>query len=234
MRILEESVGSSAWCIDRSGKVYDVYVHPYGAYDMDAIEDAAWMYLTEFDIHDSQLPERCIKYIVQQFIVDFNILTIEDYDDCEQDIRDSLQEIESIQRYSGLQSLIDEVLMRIQSFVQYANFTIEDIQYDTTRQAQILKRTLNDNIMRVRMGSEYLTHVEKSGALYFRISSDGFDWFPVIMKFCCDLSERTRISSVTIEKDKSSTGEYTVFVDHMSFNDFLQAKEFVVESLKLS
>lgn len=84
---------------------------------------------------------------------------------------------------------------------------------------------LNQEFLRARYGGMYDT---SSGdkSIYFRISSTGFNWFPIIWDFV--YSNHSQINSVTIVKDPEATGignRYLVHggtkIDHIPTDDFI-------------
>lgn len=223
MQILAESKKSTAWCLGKDGTVYDVYVHPYGAYDMDAIEDAAWLYLVNFGNK-----QKYVNYIADQLINDFSLESEEDIDESFQDIKLSLTEIESIQKYSELNSLVDSVIQTMKDRLLLSEYEVGSTLDKTAKE---IKSMLNNNFIRVRYGSHFQTFVENPGCLYFRISSEGVNWYKAILDFVLRFSENNIIKDITIEKDMASTGTNKVYLDHMPFEDFLFKKPFVVEAL---
>ena len=224
--LLEMNQNSKAWCIDTTGKVYDVYVHPYGANDTDAIEDAAWLYLNNFPI---SAKDSYISYIADKFIEDFEINSELDLKLSYADIIESLKEIESIQQYSGLDALIQLVLKEVKNKI--LSNDIDSKNLDTAEHA--IKQILNNNFIRVRYGSEYQTTVDNPGALYFRISSNNnFNWYDVIMKFTLKIMDKYRIGSITIETDHATTGRRVIYYDHVPIDEFILNKEIVMEACK--
>lgn len=226
MKILKESRSSTAWCIDTRGNIYDVYVHPYGAYDMDAIEDAAWMFLVNFGSKSDN--ELFIDYIANQLIFDFDLETMQEVDNSIDDIKLSLTEIESIQKYSQLKALVSAVISSIKEKVDNSDFVSDN---ELSSQSNKIKKMLNNNFLRVRYGSHFQTFLESEGSLYFRVSSSGVDWYNIILDFTLKFSENHNIKDITIEKDKASTGTNKIYLDHMPFEDFLFKKPFIVEAL---
>ena len=225
--LLESGKYSKAWCLDTSGKVYDVYVHPYGAFDTDAIEDAAWLYLNTYPNNSYSM--KYIDYISDKFIEDFNIESLSDCALAYKDIIDSMKEIESIQTYSNLNILVQNIITSISNKIKDSNYTISN----TKEAEKKIKEILNNNFIRVRYGSEYQTTVDNPGALYFRISSNNhFNWYDVIMNFTLIIMNKFRIETVTIETDHATTGRKVVYYDHVPIDEFILNKEIVMESCK--
>lgn len=85
--------------------------------------------------------------------------------------------------------------------------------------------TLNQRFLRVRYGGRYNT-VLGCGDMYFRVSSLGFDWFPITRAFVTQRAES--IVTVTIVRDLESTGCEKYYADlaghayrKMPITDFL-------------
>lgn len=70
---------------------------------------------------------------------------------------------------------------------------------------------LNQEFLRARYGGMYDTSAGDR-AMYFRISSTGFDWFPIIWAFVYD--NRRQIDSVTVVKDPEATGVDNRYLVH--------------------
>ena len=70
--------------------------------------------------------------------------------------------------------------------------------------------TLSQRFLRARYGGRYDT-VPGCRDMYFRISSVGFDWFPIIRDFVINYADP--IETVTIVKDFESTGCEKYYVD---------------------
>lgn len=232
MKILEEASQPMAWCVDTKGKVYPVYVHPYGALDDSAIEDAAWLYCAAGRTDDSY-----IKYIANEIIDEYLVSNAEEALDTIQEAKTTLLDTESLKQYSNLSTLVSKVTSYIKEYAHELDDRDNAEHWllgsELSDLGNSIKQELNNNFMRVRLGSEYQTHTERRGALYFRISStNGFDWYKIVEKFVVDLSASRTILTITIESDQSSTGKRVVYVNHMPLNDFLMKKKFVVESLQ--
>lgn len=236
LKMLTESNASKAWCISRSGNVVPVRVHPFGALDDDSVEDAAWLYVAA----SGQCTNSLIGYIANQLCYDYNIGGSWSDEDITDLVQECLNDIECLKGLSGRSSVVTSL---INSVIDYliklkanasdnteilANMTEDELETEGLE----IKQFLNENYLRVRLGSEYQNYTERKGAVYFRTSStDGFNWYPVIFKFLDDLSRTTRIGEVTVERDTSATGDRKVYVDHMSFDEFLLQKPIVIESV---
>ena len=86
--------------------------------------------------------------------------------------------------------------------------------------------SLNQRFLRARYGGRYDT-VQGCRDMYFRVSSVGFDWFPIIRDFVKNYADP--IETVTIVRDFESTGCEKYYVDStnclynkMPVSDFLE------------
>lgn len=227
MNILLEAFSTRAWCIDRQGNVVDVRVHPFGALDDDAIEDAAWLLLHDAKYGISSL----IKYIANQIYWDYGI----DETWADEDIKDLVDDvISTIACLKGMNisTIIDLVCDKLSDMLLSEPIDVMP-EKSVEELGMSIKEYLNSNWLRARFGSEYQNFTERAGAMYFRTSStDGFNWYNVICKFLCDISSKYKVTEVTVERDVSSTGDRKVYIDHMPFNEFLLNKPIVMESVK--
>lgn len=225
MEILRESKSSSAWMVRKDGRVFEVFMHPFGDLESDAIEDATWLAVT-----DNMYDNEAISYILAQFISDFNILTLEDVKECRTDVKSTMQELVCVSTYVySFANFVDTLMKRYDALTESQIELYRKV--NLSAECKKIKDILNNGFIRVRMGSEYLTQTETPGALYFRISSnDGTDWYDTIMNFACNLHKY--ISTVTIETDRASTGRYEVYADHLSWDDFLMQKPVIMEALQ--
>lgn len=230
--IIEKVMPSKAWCIDRSGKIYDVWVHPFGDIEEDSVEDALWLLCNDF----SNVENECIDYVSKQLIYDYLTPDSENYkDELVDAIVDTIQSIECLKTVkSQSHSVTNEIIGNCMHLLDmYGNDMSWIDKSKLDQEGKAIKKYLNDNIMRVRLGSEYQTTSDRSGSLYFRISSSGFDWYDIIMNFVFyKLPTDYKICDITVEKDKSATGIYKLYVDHMPFSDFLMKRSMVIESVK--
>jgi hypothetical protein len=92
-----------------------------------------------------------------------------------------------------------------------------------------INHELNQTFLRARIGGEYDT-VAGNKDMYFRISSTGFRWNNIIDEFLTKRQES--ISTVTIERDKESTGSNEKYIthkgspiDHMPLETFFDESE---------
>lgn len=225
MKILEESNIDIAWCVDRNGRIIPVRVHPFGALDDDATEDAAWLYVVNDNYDKSEL----IKYIANQMCYDYGIDNNWKNSDIEDIVSESIEDIESLKGMPNVGQLVQKVYDYI-AVIREGNVLS---QVQTEALGKTIKNHLNENYLRVRYGSEYQNIIERAGALYFRTSSsDGFNWYDVILKFIGNITINKKIITLTVERDVSATGDKKVYVDHMSLKEFLLQKPIVIESVR--
>lgn len=215
----------NAWCIDRNGKAISVRVHPFGALDEDSTEDAAWLYVTNDNYDRLEL----VKYIANQLCYDYDIDENWDSSEIKDIISESIKDIESLKGMQNVNTLIEDVYDYV-AVIRRDGALSED---QTESLGKAIKNHLNENYLRVRYGSEYQNRIEKAGALYFRTSSsDGFNWYNVILKFIDAITATRKIKTITVERDTSATGDRKVYIDHMSLDEFLIQKPIVIESVR--
>ena len=233
MKILTEAWSTSAWCIHRNGTVIPVRVHPFGALDDDATEDAAWLFI----VNDNYDKDVLIRYIANQMSYDYNIECSWSEDEIRDIVDESLTDIECLKGMTGVSSLVAAVTSYIvglkPNFKSEGDLLVDATEAEVDTYGASIKQHLNESYLRVRFGSEYQIRVDHTGAMYFRTSStDGFNWYSTILQFLSDFTSNARVSDVTIERDVSATGDHKVYINHMPFNDFLMERPMVIESVK--
>lgn len=226
MNILLEAFSTKAWCINRSGKVVDVRVHPFGALDDDAVEDAAWLLL-----HDTRFGiTSLVTYIANQMYWDYGIDEDWTQEDILELVEDTLSSIACL-KGENISHIVEQVCTKLSEML--IEDPIDVMPEESVEQLGMdIKKFLNQNWLRARFGSEYQNFTERSGALYFRTSStDGFNWYKVICDFLFKFTETNKVSEITVERDISATGDKKVYIDHMSYNDFLFERPMVIENV---
>lgn len=226
MKILQEDYNRNAWCMNRRGDIIPVRVHPFGALDDDAIEDAAWLFLK-----DSMLPRNQLsRYMANQICYDYGVDELWQSSEIATLITEVISEIESIRTLPNYQAVIKDVIKYQQSIKEdVVDLSEEETQALGTR----IKKTLNENYLRIRYGSEYQNRIDNAGAVYFRTSStDGYNWYNNIVKFLEYITSTRKVLDVTIERDVSATGDHIVYYSRMPLSEFLMASPIVVENVK--
>lgn len=224
MKIFEAFSPSRAWCVDRKGNAVPVRVHPFGAMGEDSIEDAAWLYM----FTDYKDKSKLVKYIANAIV---NEYAIGDYNDAVSTLNEELRDIESLKGNIHINILCEDC----STYLATLMFDPDEILSDkvTKELGREIKNYLNENYMRVRYGSHYQSFTEREGAMYFRTSStDGFNWYNIIVNFLDTAVSRFKIREVTIERDTSSTGYKKLYVDHLPLSEFLMKKPEVIECVK--
>lgn len=225
--LIESPNSSTAWCMDRKGNLYSVYVHPFGSLQDDSLEDAAWLYCNGFQ----EVASVCVSYyaLTMWLELGFDPKT-SNVEDFIIEVIDSVFEIECLRGNNKQKQFASALHRYIIETLDIAGFDIPEA--DVNSWGKMLKDYLNQNILRIRFGSEFETRLTNSGSLYFRTSSSGYDWYDHILKFIDKLSSNHRITDITIERDKETTGSDKVYVNHMPLNEFLLEKPIVVESVR--
>lgn len=225
MKILSEALLSNAWCIDRRGRMISVKVHPFGALDEDSTEDAAWLYV----VNDSYDTSELVKYIANQMCYDYSIDEDWESSEIKAIITESIEDIESLKGMNNVSKLIEDVYDYIAIIREGDSLSLTE----TESLGKDIKKHLNENYLRVRYGSEYQNRIDRAGALYFRTSSsDGFNWYDIIIRFIDNIIVSKRVNNITVERDTSATGDRKVYIDHMTLNEFLLKTPIVIESVR--
>lgn len=111
-------------------------------------------------------------------------------------------------------------------FIKELNLGNDGATYDLQSINTLVCDMLNQEFLRARYGGMYDSDNIGGGEMYFRISSTGYNWFPVIWEFV--YNNRNRISNVTVVKDPESTGMKGMYlqhngekIDHMPVDEFI-------------
>lgn len=88
----------------------------------------------------------------------------------------------------------------------------------------LLNNITNQEFCRVRTSNYKVKFGGDNGEIYFRISSNGFNWFDLIWNVVN--TYQNQIKNVTVINDKQSKGgkEFDYYYDHIPVNDFLTLK----------
>lgn len=88
----------------------------------------------------------------------------------------------------------------------------------------LLNDITNQEFCRVRTSNYKVKFGGDNGEIYFRISSNGFNWFDLIWNVVN--TYQNQIKNVTVINDKQSKGgkEFDYYYDHIPVNDFLTLK----------
>lgn len=88
----------------------------------------------------------------------------------------------------------------------------------------LLNDITNQEFCRVRTSNYKVKFGGDNGEIYFRISSNGFNWFDLIWNVVNNY--QNQIKNVTVINDKQSKGgkEFDYYYDHIPVNDFLTLK----------
>lgn len=199
---------NNAYMIRADGKAFPVTVHPYANADVAEIEEtlaaSEWLYThTEDPVSKKLVTDLWASYAAY----------------LDPDVSEG--EIASTLKYY-LKRLPYKVASP--AFIDSLNFDGAKIYQDLTAINLAVNDALNQEFLRARYGGMYDTG--SSNSMYFRISSTGFNWFPLIWDFV--YSNRNQISDVTIVKDPESTGVQGKYyshagtkIDHLPINDFI-------------
>ena len=181
----------NAYMIRSDGKEFPVTVHLYGAKDdvEETLFAAEWLYdHTQF---------QSVKKLIEKFVAAFAI-----YLDPDIKKENLVQEIVPTLLYQmnhiGYRVLSPEFIKR----PPLETIDLKSLPFIQTLNQMVITE-LNQEFLRARYGGMYDSD-SPGGEMYFRVSSVGFNWFPIIWNFV--YKYRSQISSVTIVKDPESTG----------------------------
>lgn len=199
---------NNAYMIRQDGKLIPVTVHIYGSTDdpEETLYAAEWLY------------DNTTNQATRSLVVDLLASYAHDLDP---DV--TLNEIESTLVYQ-IKHLPYKTVS--ESFVKSLNFSNAKMYDDLQSINLAVNDALNQEFLRARYGGMYDTDNPGGGEMYFRISSVGFDWFPIIWTFVYD--NKRQISSVTVLKDPEATGRSNSYlrhgseiINHMPTDDFI-------------
>lgn len=189
------------------GKVFDVLVHPYGSDDYEeTLAAAEWLFNhTRY----AEVKDLIVKFITTWVydVCDFN----------EPSVEEQIQKEISKRPYSFLTT----------DFIHSIKDDLEDVDLneDVDELNKAINSALNQEFTRVRAGGE-VNSTASLGELYFRISSEGFNWFNIIWQFVYD-RQRT-IDTVTIKRDEEATGRSDYYKHGNKVFDKMPVEEFIM------
>ena len=194
---------SIAWMLRRDGKAIQVPVHAYGDEEDSeyVLMNAEWLYdNTNSTETKNDVISLLAIYAVNNDCVD--VSTFANYAIEHDYLQIKVKFLEKI--YNELEKAIDDAINSDFHHEEYYNKKVID--------------DLNQEFCRVRAGGLYDSD-GSLGDIYFRTSSTRFNWFDVIWQFVYD--RRKNISTVTIVRDKESTGEDNVYYNKMPVDEFI-------------
>ena len=194
---------SIAWMLRRDGKAIQVPVHAYGDEEDSeyVLMNAEWLYdNTNSTETKNDVISLLAIYAVNNDCVD--VSTFANYAIEHDYLQIKVKFLEKI--YNELEKAIDDAINSDFHNEEYYNKKVID--------------DLNQEFCRVRAGGLYDSD-GSLGDIYFRTSSTRFNWFDVIWQFVYD--RRKNISTVTIVRDKESTGEDNVYYNKMPVDEFI-------------
>lgn len=196
---------SIAWMLRRDGKAIRVPVHAYGNEEDSEyiLMNAEWLYNnTSSSETKSDIINLLAVYAVNNDCIDAstfaNYIIENDY------LQIRIKFLEKI--YNNLEKAID--------------FTINGKNYDEEYFNKKVINDLNQEFCRVRAGGVYDSD-GSLGDLYFRTSSSNFNWFDVIWEFVYNLYKQHKVETITVVRDKESTGEDKVYYNRMPVEEFI-------------
>lgn len=196
---------SIAWMLRKDGKAIQVPVHAYGDEEDSEyiLMNSEWLYNnTSSNETKSDVINLLAAYAVNNDCIDVstfaNYIIEHDY------LQIKVKFLEKI--YNNLEKAID--------------FIISNKNYNEEYFNKKVINDLNQEFCRVRAGGVYDSD-GSLGDLYFRTSSSNFNWFDVIWEFVYNLYKQHKVETVTIVRDKESTGEDKVYYNRMPVKEFI-------------
>ena len=191
MKILEGRTGTGftvsgdSVMIDRYGDVYptiDNKMHPNPGTEKDGYSEIErtvdWLYRNKqksvYSYLDRWVMTRVARLLSEGYTDDEEIVTEVFYSDLYTPSEDS---VNSVVRALNILEESDGLL---ESF----------LEEDELKYARKIASWLNERFLRVRAGGKL--NPEGADAIYFRISSHGYDWHRVIVDFLCDVFKDTK------------------------------------------
>lgn len=199
---------SNAWMIRRDGKAIPVTVHLYGAVDdvEETLYAAEWLYNNTLESGTKNLIQKLVASYAYDLDPDAPRIDFE---------ATLLYQI----KHLPYKTMTPE-------FVKSLHLSNVEPAEDLQALNLAVNDALNQEFLRARYGGMYDSDNPGGGEMYFRISSTGYNWFPIIWNFVYE--NRNRISNVTVVKDPESTGMKGMYlqhngekIDHMPIDEFI-------------
>lgn len=182
---------SKAGMLRNDGKYFPVTAHPYGTDGPDyTIEYCEWLY------------NSTNRNQTKQDVIDFVNCYMKSEDATIEEVNEMILTKFSSKFMSLFKSPVYTESVSLTELDQEINLL--DVDLDTLDER--VNYDLNQEFCRVRFGGIYDTDDLSGGECVFRISSKNFNWIDVIYEFVIRYSRE--IKSVTIVRDKESTGEF--------------------------
>ena len=201
---------TTAWMLRRDGMFFPVNAHLYVIDDDgDALESAfeTAMFLYKYSLED----RFSARYFIILFVT-YQLLALKS-DGGEigkmgkKKIRNLIAPYLKNLDYPVSPGEIAEICVGSDSFIHHMKDyqTLEDLTeiIDINMWIQKMKTALNQEFTRVRFGGKYFSFTNNR-EMYFRISSQGFDWMPVFKNFLSVMDRKLVIEKVTVIRDSRS------------------------------
>lgn len=195
---------TKAWHLRQDGKAFQVPVHLYVDDMASAAQAACFLITTE----SSDIEEA--KYVLDSWMA-MLIENIVDYDADEIAIEEAIRLELSKLPYKFVYNLTADEYIEIHN--ELGNYCDVDSLYDyvdSVKESEsaiidTMKQSLNQQFCRVRYGGQYNDEIGSS-ALWFRISSVGYNWADTIYVFTANCYRGLHVDSIFICRDSESDG----------------------------
>lgn len=198
---------SIAWMLRRDGKAIQVPVHAYGDE-----EDPEYMLMSSEWLYNNTKNKKTKQDIL-------NLIALYAVNNGCVDVSTFKEYLEEDGDYLEINlNFIDSISNKLEEAIEYYMDSASNDNVNESNLNKIVMDDLNQEFCRVRAGGLYDSD-GSLGDIYFRTSSTRFNWFDVIWQFVYD--RRKNISTVTIVRDKESTGEDNVYYNKMPVDEFI-------------
>lgn len=195
---------TKAWHLRQDGKAFQVPVHLYVEDIASAAQAACFLITTESSDIDlsKDVLDRWMAMLIENSV---------SYDATELDIEQAIRSALSSLPYKFVYNLtVDEYINIHQELGNYSDI---DSLYDFVDESKdiesnlvdSMKTSLNQQFCRVRYGGQYNDEVSSS-ALWFRISSVGYNWANTIYLFTATCYRSLHVDSIFVCRDAESDG----------------------------
>lgn len=197
--------GTNAWMLRRDGKAFPVQVHIYADIDDDlssAAEAAAFLIATDS-------AENISPYKVLDAWAAMLIENEAGYDDTDAELEQHIKDAISDLPYHLSYPISTDQLIAIHQDLNSYHTTwelynyLDDVRQTIEVEVKDVIHSLNQQFCRVRFGGQYDTNAGNS-TLWFRISSEGYNWVNTIYLFTAENYRRLGVNYITICRDYES------------------------------
>lgn len=200
---------SIAWMLRNDGKAFPVVQHLYAMGDEDLSSEAeVAAFLIKTDSQDSKLAHTVLD-IWMALLIENHV----PFDATSEDIESAIYTQLTKLPYRFMYPLTTNELLSIHNscsnyndidtLYEFINSSLNNLSYYQTS----VRESLNQQFCRVRYGGKYNSSDGES-AIWFRVSSVGYNWANTIYVFASDVKRKYHIEYITICRDHESDNGY--------------------------